>query len=109
MVKLADSHKGKMIQTQLPTSVVPIPLPLAAGYPQQPGKTPSSATPVAYAYPRVGANYPTYPGPPAAPYPSTLPSPYPSQPQFQMSYPSITVMKEPLGLPGGYPYYYARQ
>lgn len=116
IVKLADSHKGKMIQAQLSTAVVPIALPLAAGYPQQPGKPPASATPVAYTYPQAGATYPAYPGPPTgpAPYSSTAPAPYPSQPQ--MPYSSATVMKDPLGLPptptvgmGGYPYYFAKQ
>ena len=32
-MKLVDSHKGKALQTQLPTAVVPMALPVVAGYP----------------------------------------------------------------------------
>uniref|UniRef100_A0A7N2M2M1 RRM domain-containing protein n=1 Tax=Quercus lobata TaxID=97700 RepID=A0A7N2M2M1_QUELO len=108
IVKLADSHKGKSLQTQLPTAVVPMALPMAAGYPQ-PGNAHVSTTPVAYTYPQTVASYPvsSYPSPP------TAPAPYQAQPQI--SYAPVTLKKESLGLPstpmgiGGYPYYLSKQ
>ncbi|KAK4581680.1 hypothetical protein RGQ29_025030 [Quercus rubra] len=107
IVKLADSHKGKSLQTQLPTAVVPMALPMAAGYPQ-PGNAHVSTTPVAYTYPQTVASYPvsSYPSP-------TAPAPYQAQPQI--SYAPVTLKKESLGLPstpmgiGGYPYYLSKQ
>lgn len=100
-MKLADSHKGKSLQTQLTTAVVPMALPMAAGYPQ-PGNAHVSTTPVAYSYPVS-----SYPSPP------TAPAPYQAQPQI--SYAPVTLKKESLGLPstpmgiGGYPYYLSKQ
>lgn len=107
-MKLADSHKGKSLQTQLPTAVVPMALPMAAGYPQ-PGNAHVSTTPVAYTYPQTLASYPvsSYPSPP------TAPAPYQAQPQI--SYAPVTLKKESLGLQstpmglGGYPYYLSKQ
>lgn len=107
-MKLADSHKGKSLQTQLTTAVVPMALPMAAGYPQ-PGNAHVSTTPVAYSYPQTVASYPvsSYPSPP------TAPAPYQAQPQI--SYAPVTLKKESLGLPstpmgiGGYPYYLSKQ
>ncbi|XP_075638557.1 UBP1-associated protein 2C-like isoform X1 [Castanea sativa] len=92
IVKLADSHKGKSLQTQLTTAVVPMALPMAAGYPQ-PGNAHVSTTPVAYTYPQTVASYPvsSYPSPP------TAPAPYQAQPQI--SYAPVTLKKESLGLP----------
>ncbi|XP_050244696.1 UBP1-associated protein 2C-like isoform X1 [Quercus robur] len=92
IVKLADSHKGKSLQTQLPTAVVPMALPMAAGYPQ-PGNAHVSTTSVAYTYPQTVASYPvsSYPSPP------TAPAPYQAQPQI--SYAPVTLKKESLGLP----------
>ena len=106
-MKLADSHKGKSLQSQLPTAVVPMALPMAAGYPQ-PGNAHVSTTPVAYTYPQTVASYPvsSYPSP-------TAPAPYQAQPQI--SYAPVTLKKESLGLPstpmgiGGYPYYLSKQ
>ncbi|KAK9290151.1 hypothetical protein L1049_008317 [Liquidambar formosana] len=109
IVKLADSHKGKMGQAQVPAAVVPIALPLPSGYPQ-PGKAHASAAPVGYTYPQAVATYP------ASAYlsPPTAPAPYPTQPQI--SYAPVTAKKEQYGLPptpavgmGGYPYYIAKQ
>ncbi|KAA8518253.1 hypothetical protein F0562_015864 [Nyssa sinensis] len=107
-VKLADSHKSKVVQTQLPAAMVPIPMPAAGGY-QQLGKAHSSAAPIGYTYPQPVASYPNtgYPSPPAA-------SPYPAQPQI--SYPPFTLKKDPYGPSpttptgmSGYPYYIAKQ
>ena len=105
-MKLADSHKGKSLQSQLPTAVVPMALPMAAGYPQ-PGNPHAGSAPVAYTYPQTVASYP-----PSFPSP-TAPAPYQTQPQI--SYAPVTLKKEPLGLPstpmgiGGYPYYVSKQ
>jgi heterogeneous nuclear ribonucleoprotein A1/A3 len=105
-VKLADSHKGKSLQSQVPTAVVPMALPMAAGYPQ-PGNPHAGSAPVAYTYPQTVASYPaSFPSP-------TAPAPYQTQPQI--SYAPVTLKKEPLGLPstpmgiGGYPYYVSKQ
>lgn len=106
-MKLADSHKGKSQQTQLPTAVVPMALPMAAGY-QQPGNAHAGTVPVGYSYPQTVASYP-------ASYPSstpTAPAPYQTQPQIH--YAPVNLKKEPLGLPstpvgiGGYPYYISK-
>lgn len=106
-MKLADSQKGKMVQTQLPAAMVPIAIPLPAGY-VQPGKAHVS-TAVGYsAYPQAVATYPNtaYQGHAAAPYP----------PQTQISYAHIAVKKDPVGLPAAapagvsaYPYYITKQ
>ncbi|PSS01837.1 UBP1-associated protein like [Actinidia chinensis var. chinensis] len=107
-VKLADNHKGKMVQPQLAAAMVPVPIPLASGYPQA-GKAHSSAVPVGYMYPQPVAAYAStaYPSAP------TAAAPYPTQPQ--MSYSPFGV-KDPLGPPttppvgmSGYPYYIAKQ
>ncbi|KAL6987041.1 hypothetical protein U1Q18_012801 [Sarracenia purpurea var. burkii] len=97
-----------MVQPQLPAAMVPVPIPLASGYPQ-PGKAYSSTAPIGYTYPQPVATYAsaTYPGPPtAAPL-------YPTQPHI--SYSPFSV-KDPLGPPttppagmSGYPYYIAKQ
>lgn len=109
VVKLADSHKGRTAQMQLPTSMVPMALPMGPGYPH-PGKTHPSTAPGGYVYPQMVAPYPdsSYSSPPAAP------APYQTQPQFP--YPSAPSMKDSFGPPptthmgmGGYPYYMAKQ
>ncbi|KAH7554294.1 hypothetical protein JRO89_XS12G0157900 [Xanthoceras sorbifolium] len=109
IVKLADTHKGKPAQTQLPAAVVPLGLPLAPGY-SQPGKPHGGTQHVGYTYPQTVASYPTssYQSPPAAA------APYPTQPPI--SYPLVPVKKDPVGLPpanpmgmGGYPYYIGKQ
>lgn len=108
IVKLADSHKGKSLQTQLPTAEVPMSFPMSAGYPQ-PGSAHASTTPVGYPYAQTVASYPasaylSVPAPPAL---------YPTQPQI--SYPPVALKEDPLGLPstqvgiGGYPYYMPKQ
>ncbi|XP_059427764.1 UBP1-associated protein 2C-like [Corylus avellana] len=108
IVKLADSHKGKSQQTQLPTAVVPMALPMAAGY-QQPGNAHAGTVPVGYSYPQTVASYP----PPSFPSPPTAPAPYQTQPQIH--YAPVNLKKDPLGLPstpvgiGGYPYYISKQ
>lgn len=107
IAKLADTHKGKTVQTQLPAPIVPVPIPMAAGY-AQPAK--AHPAPVGYSYPQTLASYPasSYPSPPAAP------APYPTQ--SQISYTPVAVKKDPLGLSpptpmgmGGYPYYLPKQ
>ncbi|KAG6770225.1 hypothetical protein POTOM_025900 [Populus tomentosa] len=110
-VKLADTHKGKTVQMQSPTPMVPVPVPMAAAGYVQPGKAPvGSGTPVGYPYPQTVASYPasSYPNPPVAP------APYPTQ--SQVSYAPVSAKKELLGLSstppvgmGGYPYYYPKQ
>ena len=110
IVKLADTHKGKPVQTQLPAAaVVPLALPMAPGYPQL-GKAHPSAAPAGYAYPQPVASYP------ASSYssPAATPAPYPSQPPIP--YAPITAKKDPQGIPpttpmgmGGYPYYIGKQ
>ncbi|XP_062003982.1 UBP1-associated protein 2C-like [Rosa rugosa] len=78
IVKLADSHKGRTIQTQLPTPMVQMPLPLAPGY-AQPGKAHPSTAPHGYGYPPAVGLYHdnTYSSPPTAPYPPQSQIPYP--------------------------------
>lgn len=84
IVKLADSHKGISHQTQLPTAVVPMALPMAAAY-QQPGNAHAEA--VGYSYPQTVASYPfpSFPSPPA-------PAPYQRQPQIH--YAPVNLKKE---------------
>ncbi|URE38550.1 hypothetical protein MUK42_33569, partial [Musa troglodytarum] len=101
-VKLADSPKSKIIQSQVPAAMVPITIPVPVGYAQT-GKTQigSSAT-VGYAsYPPAMAAYP-------AAYPNAQIQ-YPTAPQ--VSYPQ-TGKRESVGLPAvaspgitGFPYY----
>lgn len=105
-VKLADNYKGKVTQDQVPGSVVPMPMPLAPGYPQAQRTPPGLAAPVGFSYPQVMSAYtnPTYSSPPAAA------PPYSVQPQFP--YPQYPVKKEPQTTPaslGGYPYYMGNQ
>ncbi|KAF5473351.1 hypothetical protein F2P56_009968 [Juglans regia] len=108
IVKLADSHKGKSLQTLLPTAEVPMSFPMAAGYPQ-PGSAHASTTPVGYTYPQTVASY-TASAYPSVPAPHAL---YPAQPQI--SYPPVALKEESLGFPstqvgiGGYPYYISKQ
>lgn len=106
-MKLADNQKGKVAQTQIPLTMVPVHLPMSPGYPQ-PGNSN-----VSYTYPHLPvATYPTsaYPIPsPAAAAPPY--GPYTMQPQI--SYSAYSVQKEPVvpsptppaGI-GSYPYYY---
>lgn len=105
-VKLADNHKSKMVQPQQPAAMVPVPIPVASGYPQA-GKAHSSTAPVGYTYPQPMISYTStaYPSPP------TAAAPYPTQPQI--SYSPFSLMKDhpsttPAGM-SGYPYYIAKQ
>lgn len=105
-VKLADTHKGKPVQTQIPAAIVPLALPLSAGYPQ-PGKPHGSHPRVSYSYPHTMASYP-----PASYQSPTALAPYPSQPP--VSYPQVPLKKDPIGPTnpmgmGGYPYYMGKQ
>ncbi|KAG4151841.1 hypothetical protein ERO13_D04G098000v2 [Gossypium hirsutum] len=110
IVKLADTHKGKPVQTQVPAAaVVPLAMPMAPGYPQL-GKAHPSAAPAGYAYPQPVAPYQasSYSSPAAAP------TPYPSQ--STIAYASIAAKKDPQGIPpttpmgmSGYPYYIGKQ
>lgn len=102
-VKLADNQKAKMVQTQAQAAMVPIAIPVPAGYAQS-GKTHVAASaPVGYsAYPQALTAYPS------AAYPSAAPQ-YPPQPQIQYAH---VALKDPVGLPagpptgvGGYAYY----
>ena len=108
IVKLADSHKGRTMQTQQPTGMVPMALPQAAGYPQ-PGKAHPSGAPIGYGYPQAPYPDSSYSSPP------TGPARYPSQRQIPYATPP-TLKKDPHGHPppapmgmGGYPYYYPKQ
>ncbi|PKU69141.1 UBP1-associated protein 2C [Dendrobium catenatum] len=101
-VKLADTqHKGKLMQTQVPATVVPIAIPIPATYPQAPKSPIRTATaPVTYA-------------------PYLYSSPYVNPPshyllQSQVPYPHVSA-KEPYGIPSpsptgisGYPYYFTK-
>ncbi|KAK8964147.1 hypothetical protein KSP40_PGU014890 [Platanthera guangdongensis] len=98
-VKLADTqHKGKMMQSQVPATVVPIAIPIP-GYPQSINSPTSAAGALTYA-PYLYHN----------PY-SNVPQPhYLLQPQ--VPYAHIGAKKEPYGIPSvspsglpGYPYY----
>ncbi|PON52222.1 Splicing factor-like protein [Parasponia andersonii] len=105
IVKLADSHKGRTVQTQLPTGMVPMTLPPAAGYPHT-GKAHPSGSPFGYSYPQAPYPDSSYSSPPAGP------GRYPSQPQ--VPYAPATSKKDsyrhppPMGM-GGYPYYFPKQ
>ena len=108
-MKLADTHKGKPVQTQLPAAaVVPLALPMAPVYPQ-PGKAHITGAPAGYTYPQTVASYPasSYSSPAAAPapYPTQLPIPYaplPAKKDLQ------GIPTTPMGM-GGYPYYIGKQ
>ncbi|KAH7512405.1 hypothetical protein FEM48_Zijuj12G0087400 [Ziziphus jujuba var. spinosa] len=109
IVKLADSHKGRTMQTQLPAAMAPMSLPMAGGYPQ-PGKAHANTASVGYGYPQ-NMVYPdsSYPSPPtaSAPYAMQNQVPYAQQ---------VALKKDSFGLPsttpmgmGGYPYYIPKQ
>ncbi|EXB93643.1 Uncharacterized RNA-binding protein [Morus notabilis] len=109
IVKLADSHKGRTAQTQLPTAMVPMALPLGGGYPH-PGKAHHSTAPGGYGYPQMAAPYPDS----SYSSPTALPGPYQMQPQ--VSYPPASSKNDSFGPPptmpmgtGGYPYYMTKQ
>uniref|UniRef100_A0A2P2IY52 RRM domain-containing protein n=2 Tax=Rhizophora mucronata TaxID=61149 RepID=A0A2P2IY52_RHIMU len=116
IVKFADTHKGKTMQTQLPAPMVAVPVPAAAAY-AQPGKGHSVTASIGYTYPQNVASYPAY----SYPSPPTAPAPYPAQPaqyptQSQISYGPAAVKKDSPGLSpptpvgmGGYPYYLPKQ
>ncbi|KAG5252777.1 UBP1-associated protein [Salix suchowensis] len=112
IVKLADSHKSKTVQMQVPAPMVPLQVPMGAGGYAQPGKAAASGgAPVGYPYPQTIASYPasSYPNPPVAP------APYPTQ--SQISYAPVSSKKEllghspapPAGMGGYPPYYYPNQ
>ncbi|KAL2480555.1 UBP1-associated protein 2C [Abeliophyllum distichum] len=106
-VKLADNYKGKVMQSQLPAAVVPVPVPMTGLTAAYPPKAYSGApAPVGYTYPQPMATYP------AAPYasPPTPAAQYSVQPQF--SYPQYALKKDTPPAPtalGGYPYYMQKQ
>ncbi|TYH76777.1 hypothetical protein ES332_D04G110100v1 [Gossypium tomentosum] len=110
IVKLADTHKGKPVQTQVPAAaVVPLAMPMAPGYPQL-GKAHPSAAPAGYAYPQPVAPYQAS----SSSSPAAAPTPYPSQ--STIAYASIAAKKDPQGIPpttpmgmSGYPYYIGKQ
>lgn len=94
-VKLADNYKGKVSQSQLPPSAVPVAVHMNAG------------APMGYTYPQPMAAYPnaTYASPPPAAVPQ-----YAVHPQY--AYPQYGVKKEtppPQAAIGGYPYYMPKQ
>ncbi|KAJ4968794.1 hypothetical protein NE237_015495 [Protea cynaroides] len=109
-VKVADTQKGKVVQT-LPAAMVPITIPLQAGYAQQ-GKAHINAANVGYsAYPPSVAAYPSTAYPDHAAASAAL-----YAPQTQISYAQVAVKKEPVefstGAPAGvstWPYYIPRQ
>ncbi|XP_077215439.1 uncharacterized protein LOC143849987 [Tasmannia lanceolata] len=71
-VRLADSHKTKVVQPQQQQTMVPIATPLPADY----GKAHVTTTPVGYStYPQALVAYPNNPYPTASPQ-------YPQQPQI---------------------------
>ncbi|CDP10118.1 unnamed protein product [Coffea canephora] len=106
-VKLADNHKGKVMHTQLPSPIVPVPVGLASAYPPPHNVHSGSGNPVGYAYPQPLAAYPgtAYSSPPvvgAGAYPGQSPT----------SYPQFGHKKDPPTPPsalGGYPYYMPKQ
>ncbi|XP_009800639.1 UBP1-associated protein 2C [Nicotiana tabacum] len=117
-VKLADNHKGKVTQSQVRATMVPMSMPLAPGYPQAQKTHSGPAAPVGYGYPQAMAAYTnsTYSSQPAAYTNSTYSSqpgaapPYSGQAQFP--YPQYPVKQEPQTTPasfGGYPYYMGKQ
>ncbi|MQM07957.1 hypothetical protein Taro_040812 [Colocasia esculenta] len=99
-VKLADSHKGRVAQPQMPAAVVPVAIPVPTPY-LQPGKTHASATSVGYgSYSQPVAYHNVYPH---------TSSQYPPQPQI--SYPAVAANKDLVGFPAGAsgnPYYSGR-
>ncbi|KAK8713571.1 hypothetical protein V6N13_148784 [Hibiscus sabdariffa] len=110
IVKLADTNKGKPVQTQVPTAaVIPLAMPVAPGYPQL-GKAHPSAATAGYAFPQSVASYQasSYSSPAAvpAPYPSQLPIPY--APVAAKKDPQGILPTAPTGM-SGYPYYIGKQ
>ncbi|CAL9041485.1 UBP1-associated protein 2C [Musa acuminata AAA Group] len=101
-VKLADSPKSKIMQSQVPAAMVPITIPVPVGYAQTGKAQIGSSATVGYAsYPPALAAYP-------AAYPNAQIQ-YPTAPQ--VSYPQ-TAKRESVGLPAvastgitGFPYY----
>uniref|UniRef100_A0A1D1XEH3 Heterogeneous nuclear ribonucleoprotein D0 n=1 Tax=Anthurium amnicola TaxID=1678845 RepID=A0A1D1XEH3_9ARAE len=101
-VKLADSHRHKIAQSQLPSAVVPMAIPVPTAY-VHPGKTHATTASVGYApYPQTVTTYP-------AMYQNAS-SHYPPQPPI--SYPPVGANKESVGLHAaapagvsGHPYY----
>ncbi|XVF75881.1 hypothetical protein PTKIN_Ptkin13bG0222500 [Pterospermum kingtungense] len=110
IVKLADTPKGKPVQTQLPAApLVPLAIPMAPGYPQ-PGKAHPNAAPAGYTYPQTIASYPA----PGYSSPAAAPAPYPTQ--LPIPYAPLAAKKDPQGIPptthmgmSGYPYYFSKQ
>ncbi|KAI0516506.1 hypothetical protein KFK09_009182 [Dendrobium nobile] len=101
-VKLINTHhKGKLMQTQVPATVVPIAIPILATYPKDPKSPIRTATaPVAYASYMYNSSYVN----PLSHY--LL--------QSQVPYPHVSA-KEPYGIPSpsptgisGYPYYFTK-
>ncbi|CAN4113708.1 unnamed protein product [Withania somnifera] len=92
-VKLADNYKGKVTQAQVPGSVVPMPMPVAPGYPQAQRTPPGPTAPVGFSYPQPMPAYtnPTYSSPSAAAPPFSV------QPQYP--YPQYHAKKEPQTTP----------
>lgn len=107
-VRLADNQKTKVVQAQLPQAMVPIAIPVPAGYAQSGKAHVAGTVPISYpGYPHTLAAYP------AAAYPTANPH-YSSQPQMQ--YAQVAAKKDPAGLPAGapvglgmYPYYVPKQ
>lgn len=101
-MKLADSPKSKIMQSQVPAAMVPITIPVPVGYAQTGKAQIGSSATVGYAsYPPALAAYPTA-------YPNAQIQ-YPTAPQ--VSYPQ-TAKRESVGLPAvastgitGFPYY----
>lgn len=90
--KLADNYKGKVTQSQIPSSAVPVPVHMNGG------------APMGYGYPQPMAAYPpaSYTNPQTAAAP-----PYAVLPHY--SYPQYGVKKDtppPQTAMGGYPSYY---
>lgn len=108
-MKLADSHRNKTVQAQVPPAIPSMPYPVAAGY-SQPGKPHSGVAPVGYAFPQALASYPA-----SYPSPTTAHASYASQPQMPYAHqvigkkdaPGLHLMA-PAGM-GGYPYYMTKQ
>lgn len=101
-MKLADT-KNRAMPGQLPAALVPISIPVPAGYPHPAKNQVATTTPLTY------ASYHQPLSAPPASYPN-VPTQY--LPQPHISYPPLTTRKEPFGLPAalpaglaGYPYY----
>ncbi|XP_022983020.1 UBP1-associated protein 2C-like [Cucurbita maxima] len=111
IVKLADSHRNKMMQAQVPPAIPSMPYPVAAaGYPQ-PGKPHGGVAPVGYAYPpqALASYHASYPSPTSAhaSYASLPQMPHPHQVIGKKDAPGLH-LTTPAGM-GCYPYYMAKQ